>query len=191
MEKCKALDLKIFCYKGEYFKENLGVPWSEGKYSYASDGVILIRVVRFPDIPENEQARSVNRVTDFLNKGVDTWVQVPNITPEKKFCSFCGGKGFIYFSDIVFGKTKENCEDCDGTGYIDKEIVVEIEEVFFNNKYLRMLLTLPGVKMALLDKIRAPAKIKFDGGDGLLMPMLAPDRYSDVKIITLNPIIGC
>lgn len=183
MEKCKALDLNIFCYKGEYYKEKYGVPWSEWLYSYASDGAILVRVGRLPDIAENKLAPSMvndERMNEFFNKSADAWFQVPDITPEKKICEDCHNSHYA-----------RDCEECGGTGLVDETLVVEIEEVFFNNKYLRMLLTLPDVKMALIDKKGVPAKFRFNGGDGLLMPMLVPDRYSDVKIITLNPIIGC
>lgn len=170
------IDLNIFCSKAEHSKSRFGVPWSEGAFSYASDGAILIRVCRLPDIPENKFAPSLlndKNITGVLNMVVYTWFPVPDITPENKTCVCCGGM-------------KPYCDECDWTGYIEKKTIVEIEGVFFNNKYFRTILTLTEAEMALIGKAGAPAKFKFNGGDGLLMPMLAPGRYSDVKIVIVN-----
>ena len=174
-----SVDLNLFCYKwdGPDYKEKYSIPWPEEHFSYASDGSILIRVCRLPDILENKLVQSVvnaQKISGFLNKDVDMWFRVPDITPGKMVCEDCEGTGKRDYVD---------CEECGGNGYVDEEIVVKIEGVFFNNKYLRMLLTLPDVKMALVDKTGAPAKFRFDGGDGLVMPMFAPNRYDYVKLV--------
>ena len=175
------INLNIFCSKIEDYKYS--VPWSEEHFSYASDGSILIRVSRLPDVLENKLVQSVindQKISGFFNNEIDMWFRVPDITPEKMICEECYNSHYNRY-----------CEECGGNGYVNKKIVVEIEGMFFNNKYLRMILTLPDVKMALINKIGAPAKFRFNGGDGLLMPMLVPKHYDDVKIVKYFEIRPC
>jgi len=70
------------------------------------------------------------------------------------------------------------CSSCDGSGDIkvnsDDDKSIDILALPFSLRYVRLVTTLPNVqiaKIALLDDIGTCLRFKFDGGDGLLMPL--------------------
>ena len=56
-----------------------------------------------------------------------------------------------------------------------------INGVSFSSHYVRMLLALPGIKVATTCKETEAMHFVFDGGDGLLMPMRADPEIEEQK----------
>jgi hypothetical protein len=48
-----SVDLDLFC---DPERRNLAVPFSLNRHTYATNGHIIVRVPRRPDIPENKEA---------------------------------------------------------------------------------------------------------------------------------------
>ena len=52
------IDLTPFCARPESNRCQIESPWSRGKWTYATDGKIVVRVPRDPEVPENKLAPS-------------------------------------------------------------------------------------------------------------------------------------
>ncbi len=147
---------------------NLSTPWSAGEYSYASNGHIIIRISRLSDVDEKDTAP----------KGVDK--MFPAVAPAEWFdvtamdlpeietvdCRECNG-------DIPVHDCPDcacTCEYCNGTGKIENPKPFKVGVASFQPKYLQLLKTLPGCSLGPTREDYA-AHFKFDGGDGLLMPV--------------------
>lgn len=170
-------------------------PYSIGSYSFATDGSILIRVNRLPGITEKEKAPKIDGVfekADEHSSGLS--FDIPEVNPKTKECPACqgvgancecpecDGKGLVTLSNDfndydcdcdtcdATGKVAK-CEDCNGTGRVYVRVRVRISKSDFADKYLALLKELPDCKLYPSNKPEGIAKFKFNGGDGLLMPM--------------------
>lgn len=136
------IDLEKFCRKSDYFgTETLKEPFSEGNYTYAADGSILIRVDKIPEIMMEYPYIKAGKILEE-NKidGNEIWIDLPKFEIIEKNCTECDGTGKIivckecngeggleFSSDYndydvecksCFGKNikDEKCEDCEGIG---------------------------------------------------------------------------
>lgn len=107
-------------------------------------------------------------------------------TGKVDVCPECGGDGDVRFEnsysdyvvscDTCLGKgvipgDGEACDDCDGTGIKPEYTRIPIGRTGFALRYLRLLKnTLPNVKIAPIYPTAA-CYFRFDGGEGLLMPV--------------------
>jgi hypothetical protein len=159
-------DLKKFC-SDDSDRFWINNPWSIDSYSLATNGYILIRIPRLEDIPENPKAPDCSNLWPPIQP--QEWFEIPNLPSEEyKLCEECKGKGKIRYER--HGKL-EICEDCYGDGKIkivDQKI--PIGNAVFAAWLLRMIVVLPNPKIGPMEKDN-PAWIKYDGGDGLIMPM--------------------
>ncbi len=138
-----AEDLKKFCGQGE----RIGRPWSLGDQSFATNGHILIRIPRLPDVAENPAAPGL---TEILN------------TPQPE----------SYFPlNVLELPPVPWCEDCGGTDKYEGMKGISYANGFFQVRYLRLLKELLGCEIGTPPDDRTPAWFKFEGGDGLIMPM--------------------
>lgn len=178
-------------------------PFSFGGYSYATNGHILVRVLRLADVPEwdalNEKMTvlfdavdlpAVNaalvEIPDFdqpapevciICKGVGKVSNCPECDGEGEVtldndyhsyeceCLTCFGEGKVFGNDAI-------CYACNGTGKKKTFAKVPVGMTFFSSHYLTMLKELPGIKVSVTSEL-GPQYFKWDGGDGLLMPMRA------------------
>jgi len=93
-------------------------------------------------------------------------------------CDSCSGKGYFKKSEWesefprlnVKNADTEPCEDCGGEGSVNANPDIYIDEVRFQGKLLKKFMQFEGatIKVAVAKK---PAYIKWDGGEGILMPM--------------------
>ena len=159
-------DLEQFCDEG--FRPALSTPWSLGEYSYASNGHLIVRVPRLSDVEERDTAPKVQKMFDGPEP--PEWITLADITlPKQKVaeCHRCeGGKEPVH--DCPDCNCK--CDHCGDTGEVKPVTPVEIGVALFNLKYLLMLNKLPGCRIGLIEA-ETPTPFRFDGGDGLLMPM--------------------
>ena len=154
------IDLKPFCSTDEE-RPYLHQPWSLEKYTYATNGHIIVRVARRPDVPENLRApNNVSGLFAAFNKNEFRSLRIVALpVVEEVFCAHCHGRG-------------RECVVCKGTGISSSPLhaSVKIGNAFAAVIYARMLSELPGIEVSVETHDRPdPIPFRFDGGDGLLM----------------------
>ena len=115
-----TIDLTQFCERNG-FRLWMTEPFGIGEYTYASNGVILVRVPWsvWPSyyLPEEARPASFPTVMEWLD-GSPAMAPIPAIPPGPYYetCFMCGGSGEVQSDcgDI------EECEECDGEGVIEK-----------------------------------------------------------------------
>jgi hypothetical protein len=65
-----SVDLNLFC---DPERRNLSVPFSLNGHTYASNGHIIVRVPRRPDIPENKEAPNAEKLLPWDFSRVKFW----------------------------------------------------------------------------------------------------------------------
>lgn len=162
-----ANDLKKYCDDPANGRYKLTAPWSEGDYTYASNGHILVRVPRIDDPAINER-KGVKicgtPLGEYFDKVPEKWYPIPEVHPKEQDCPDCNGKGkFKYKGETV------QCEECDGKGRFDRHISDDVGGVLFSDVYLSWIAALPNPSIGPFGATDV-ARFKFDGGEGLLMP---------------------
>ena len=173
------VDLTKFCFKGENpFK--IQEPFSKGKWTYATNGHMAIRVPRLhvPEFPENEKAPDVEELFKEADKrGPYEWVPVPEVKIETVQCGACKGIDIRKEDGEAFP-----CKRCNGEGHYQKAEPVKFPlgaaTIALSNVYLDLIhRELPNPQIGLIKEAAGdhwtakPVKIRFDGGEGLLMPI--------------------
>lgn len=164
------IDLQPFCGKDDP-RAYLNAPFSEGEFTYATNGHILIRVAKRADIialPEQMKGRCAKMFWD------NPWrelLPIPDVPPaEILTCVYCDGAGKLDFGD----KDLERCDECEGIGKWEPwKPGFPLGKAHFAQRYLRLLKALPDCKISA-NHASKPAPFTFDGGCGLLMPMRYP-----------------
>jgi hypothetical protein len=139
-------------------------PWTVGKYTYATDGNMLIRITKMAGFPPSESAPKISGpLAKILDSNPPEWHCIPFVSPPKEIpCPWCKGTG---------EEDGDECDSCDGTGCkVDIEAVM-IGNSHYGSGYLNLLAALPGIEISPNDP-EGPAKFRFDGGCGIIMPML-------------------
>lgn len=141
------------------------VPWSRGQYTYATNGHILIRLPRQVEVPENPRAVECDNL--FPSMDGRTWFPLPVVVPPPLVeCDDCEGRG-------KYGGPKghvHQCDECEGTGKLMPIVRVAVGNAEFQQAYLALLGQLPNCQIAVTGSTTA-AVIRFDGGEGLIMPL--------------------
>jgi len=155
----ELLDLSRFCATTPD-RANLLLPWSEGDHTYASDGRIIVRVPRIPQVPTNPDAPSLLPHRNCFTDDGDPATPMPALaTPEQKPCEHCQGH-------------EDGCEKCDFIGYFTPITRIRFDTKGFADCYLHLINTLPNPQIYPKPRmLPAPMYFTFTGGDGLLMPM--------------------
>lgn len=196
MNVSTVTDLYSFCSKD---KPSTMQPWNDGDYTYASDMRLVIRVPSLaegqcrPDAPKNAAKL-------FLAGNKANWqALLPLPEPETTPCKYCNGKGkqFKACPDCG-GSGKRHCDscgnehadcrlcagtgesseykdatclNCNGAGTLPTLQIVCIGEQPVNVELLRMIHSLPGLEICNSLSDLEPLHFRFDGGEGLLMPV--------------------
>lgn len=190
--------LKMFCSRDEC-RVNINTPFNHNGFTYATNGVILVRV---PLIKKYQRDMYPDKVEKCLFGGLlhdDDFVCLPDITQAVNFhrCDNCEGKGRDYKCTDCNGRKyvilesnsgieyEFECKMCYGKGYIPGEceecsgfgVLPEKRHVMVGSKLLGcinlyILGKLPGCKIAT-EKPEGlqPIPFIFDGGDGIIMPL--------------------
>lgn len=96
--------LKRFCHVS---RPLMAEPFSQGEYSYATDGKIAIRIQRLDVIGEKTGAPQMDRLP-WDHKDIDGWLGFPYYdTTTLDKCGVCHGIGTI-----------RDCPECDGDGVV-------------------------------------------------------------------------
>ena len=67
------IDITPFCASPEANRCQIERPWSRGKWTYATDGKIVVRIPRDPEVPENKLAPSAMPLFTAHFKGARTF----------------------------------------------------------------------------------------------------------------------
>jgi hypothetical protein len=171
-------------------------PFTRGKWTYATDGRIAVRVPALEGIPQGEVAVE-NVFTAITSQEFPLPADIPEPAQEK--CSACKGYGKITICSECDGEgTKEcdtcgheeeckscngngtrptagpnakECDNCDGIGHTIKYISIRLELQSFSDRYLRLIRALPGIRLFQNVNPGDIATFSFDGGEGVLMPL--------------------
>lgn len=169
------INLQDFC-GDENSSFRLATPFSKGEWSYATNGHILIRVPLIAglreDGPNADKMFEVN-CKNIAPPSITFAVELPPLETQSEECSECDGTGNPH--DCPACECK--CDECDGRGSwdvsSDKGVSVAIGGVPFGCGLIRLLMTLPALRIAPPQQKKA-LYFAFDGGDGLLMPLTKP-----------------
>lgn len=171
------IDLELFTGKNDP-RRWMRKPFTIGRWTYATDGKILIRVPLRADVPYNPDATEA--VTKIVRKPQSELQPLPHFLPVNlknrwgkkcKACDWMGGKLCDACGHF------ETCKDCQGfayTGNVPGSSPVEVGNTAIGTLYLSLIDTLPNPRIGLLGNPLAAIYIEFDGGDGAVMPMRLP-----------------
>jgi len=163
-----AADLQSFCSEADDIRWFLCKPWSAGEYTYASNGHIIIRVARLPDVPEQPKAPDAAKMFAKIAPA-SNWMPVPPATrPAPVMCPECDGTGIIEGEGP--DDDSEDCEWCNHTGEVTPRIGIQVGDVYFDQTYLSML---QGWEISP-DGTKNAAWIRNGDVVGLLMPRTRP-----------------
>lgn len=175
----ETVDFTKFCDVHASDRYNMGVPFVKDGYEYATNTRICVRrKVDAADTPIGDKrfpnaaqlfVGSFHGVTAayFLEVMLKTWSEVPcwccNET-GKCHCEACEG----------VGDTRVICECCAGSGSVYFPRTVDIGTALVDTRYDKLIRELPGIRVRIPGEgdEQKPICFVFDGGEGLLMPML-------------------
>lgn len=189
-------ELKSFCDSDRHAMKQ---PFSIGNYTYATDGHICIRVKRLNEINENEYAPNPNKILVWDHNKIEKWFDLPKYNLDDfSYCSACQGTGKATECEECEGageiecescSHKSDCNSCDGSGGYPggdnicysckgtkkdtkyKGVEWRGKETLIAIKYLIMLGDLKECKISDKGVHSDAIRFKFDGGEGLLMPL--------------------
>lgn len=88
-------------------------------------------------------------------------------------CKECDGEGSISYPSRQEKSGAVRCFQCDGHGYRSRYLHLESggkHPHCFQEKFLRLIVGLPGVRLLVSEDLKETARFEFDGGAGLIMP---------------------
>lgn len=173
----KAAYLRAFCATTN--ERNLDRPFSFGAWTYATDGVIALRVPRVDEIPnagaidKDSTAAKVSAMpfpADSANGAPTNLCRFPIPTLPAKIFEPCPER--VTLGDATCPKT---CPECGGTGRVSTVQRVTIGVHDFGSEYLRaMKMFLRGVKTNQPMSGVGRLVFTFEGGSGLLQALKGP-----------------
>jgi hypothetical protein len=178
-----GINLQPFCLDDESDRrEYLKSPFTQGGFTYATDGRFLVRVPAINGIgPMVGNTIAVEKVIPGIDD-VDTFrslagIQLPAPTrpdQEEIRCTSCGGRG----TEHSCPDCECECEDCGGSGKATRKLRVSVDlfGLTFDVAYVRKLLMLPDVEVAPQTALAGggypgPMFFRFTGGRGAVMPL--------------------
>jgi len=182
--------LKQFC-STDKTRPGLNAPFSQGEWTLATNARVAVRVPRLPDVSENKEAPDVLKLfseCNFDDPG-RVWVDPPEPVFTVTQCVWCDGKKYLDEKEAPrdpSDKGAQPCDGCDGkgenrSGHVD--ITGPLGTTTLASIYIELIRTLPNCKIGLFgdestkDKKKGKSShllavcLRFNGGDGLLMPM--------------------
>ena len=175
----KMIDLQPFCGR-EPERPYRQQPWSRGEWTFATNGRIIVRVPRRSEVGENKDAPDAAvlfKKCEERSNAPHTQLpaaKAPKTDPEP--CLICGGEG----KEHSCPNCACVCPNCHGSGEVPPEFSVGLGPAAFAGNYFLMMQRLPSIEVSTKISKEEPLAFRFDGGDGLLMPLRGP-RTEHVK----------
>ncbi|MCD0492296.1 hypothetical protein LQD23_08300 [Chromobacterium violaceum] len=182
------IDLQQFCASEHDRRTWLRTPFNVGGKTGASNGLIMIELDAVGDHPSPPSDFNMAKVLDSTpTAGYEPLpaLPAPVLVPCRKCgghghgrkCESCDGDGEFEHHDHHYeckacdgeGELAGECPDCRGTGKRETSNLVQINDAFFNLRYLSLVAALPGSEIATAGP-SGIAGFRFIGGRGALMP---------------------
>lgn len=163
--------LQKFCSTQEN-RVSLATPWSEGAYSYACDGRVIVRIPRLADVPERDDAPKNSDANLFIGLPYEQpFTPVPTPDSEDYIrCPKCKGSAECTCKEC---DTPHPCGKCKGEGVVLSRTNLETHS--FNTLTLRLISQLLNAHWQIkADQTRV--YFKFEGGDGIVTGSLLKDE---------------
>jgi len=192
------MNLQPFCHPDRR-TSGISTPFSRMDHTYATDGKLIVRVPRLADVGERDNTPQVDNL-GWNHAELADWTDAPELDQATvKRCSVCKGTGKTNICPECYGygevltETSMNwyevtcktcvaagkvaggedvCDYCAGTGK-DVDTPVEWRSGHISALMLTRLSTLPGLQLSPYGEPTEVIRFKFDGGEGLVMPMSA------------------
>jgi hypothetical protein len=166
------IDLQSFCSPS---RPDANAPFTIGEFTYATDGLIALRVPAVSSARDGGPALIAKAFEDVDDL---EFVSVPvvNLPPAGLSlavrCDECIGTGKVH--DCPDCQCK--CETCNGESTVsvdaDQNTSVEFRGLNYGVAIFRRVLPLPGLQWERFLRHDTPTRFSFDGGVGLLMPLI-------------------
>lgn len=170
-----AKDLEEFCSQD---RAPLISPFSQGEFTFASEGRICIAVPRLKGVPERQDAPNnvMKNIFDANpnngNFALLSAIKIPELKGYQP-CKTCEGSGecLCKCCEVI-----HDCGNCDGGGKVPENTIrVTIGRHCVSHILLNKIKHLPNICIAESSFSDMGAlTFKFDGGEGRLSPMKKP-----------------
>lgn len=179
-------DMKQYCGRDPNY-DYLHAPFSQGEFTYATDGSIMVRVPKIDAAGPCRRSKPLN--VDGPLKGIESAkftpinVSMPPKAEDNIVCPDCEGRGRMHeCRDCTC-----TCRTCNETGTVSSEArtSTEVSGVLFSLGYLRKVVELPNVRVCVQQGDGKPMLFQFDGGIGALMPLRGQyETHVDTRRLT-------
>lgn len=148
--------LKSFC---DPWRPALSTPWSQDQFTFATNGHILVRVARLPDVADWEGDERHPHPPAIMPIFESIAAQRVTRLPAIGFpdCPDCAGSP----------KRRKACATCNCTG----RPPLPLRGALFDPDYIKLVTRLPDVQFSAKPPRNAAARFIFTGGEGALMPL--------------------
>lgn len=170
------IDLQPFCGTDETCPY-LMKPFSFGDFSYATGGHIIVRVPKREGVEPPDKKFNADKPLEGLDQAsfARPAFKLPPQPSEEDECEDCDGRGYEH--DCPHCECV--CRACAGTGNqaAEGKLTTTFAGITFALRYVRKMLSLPGIEIATPRASEGPLLFRFDGGVGALMPMRGPSVH--------------
>lgn len=164
------IDLTPFC-NPDCPREELRQPFSDGAFTYATDGYVIVRVPgKLTDVTEPPFTSNISTIFD----GIDTHayadpitITVPPGQERTETCPQCEGTGLAHDCPTC----RCDCKECLGAKFVTvtEEVILSYRGVYFDARYFRRVAALPRPQLqAAIPPAATSVAFRFDGGYGLI-----------------------
>lgn len=129
------MNIEVFCLKDNDKRPYLLRPFTQGSFTYGTDGYIIIRVPAIAGYEINSEDK--NHFPDVINtklkwdhdSGIHVWEDPPKVKKSELkpcytcdgdgnaiICNECDGDGMVEY-DSGYNTYEWECKSCDGAGY--------------------------------------------------------------------------
>jgi hypothetical protein len=172
-----AVDLRAFVSPDHWRRSYRLAPWSAGRWTYATNGVVVVRVPRRVDFDVDVDAPSA-KIDEWLDEPGEPQLRAmpaADYNPPAKTCSQCWGRGTVHDCPSC----DCDCESCNGSGEAPARWSVEWFGVHVDGNFWQQIATLPGARIGTEATRFGHLRFTFDGGGaGAVMPLWWPCEAS-------------
>jgi hypothetical protein len=160
-----GVDLQLFC-GDQPARPAIRQPFSQGDFTYATNGHIAVRVPRLAAVPDHPSAPTMERLW-VRPAQVKAHAVMAAALPEPTFlkCEECEGRG----REHTCPDCTCVCEWCNGEGREEQTKWVLIVGRAVSTQTARLLSTLPNLRASEITNLDPRLWFEFDGGTGIVM----------------------
>lgn len=174
-------EIQKFCSK-DPTRMTLSQPFQIDEWVYATDGYLAIRIPAssiLDQIAQIDNESYIKTLRDFFSSDpvLKSILAFPE-KPEEKECALCQGEGIDTYGHC--GHQAE-CTSCDGSGQALDDYQVDVGGILFSADVFSRIRGLPNIAIEVNPSHPLkPHRFRFDGGEGVIMPMRKSQRLRTV-----------